>query len=171
MALGAKIDAPPDLVKCGARTRNGGTCGQLPIRGRTRCRIHGGKSTGPRPRNRLYTQHLTPEQRADYDATDARGPLGRIDDGIALASAQLAAYLREFGLKILGGQIVRESTGDNITSYSHELHVSVVLKHIDALRRLEHSRAKVQLALGGGASEHGDVDQWLEGLAGKPSGP
>jgi hypothetical protein len=32
--------------KCGARTRAGTPCQRLPIRGRTRCRLHGGLSPG-----------------------------------------------------------------------------------------------------------------------------
>jgi hypothetical protein len=39
---------------CGAKTRMGGTCCHKVIPGKTRCRFHGGKSTGPR----------TPEGRA-----------------------------------------------------------------------------------------------------------
>ena len=33
---------------CRAKTRSGGTCGHKVIPGKTRCRFHGGKSTGPR---------------------------------------------------------------------------------------------------------------------------
>ena len=33
---------------CGARTRSGEQCRGLPIAGKRRCRMHGGKSTGPR---------------------------------------------------------------------------------------------------------------------------
>jgi hypothetical protein len=31
-------------MRCGAKRRAGGTCGQWPIKGRTRCRLHGGKT-------------------------------------------------------------------------------------------------------------------------------
>jgi hypothetical protein len=34
--------------RCGARTRRGTACQCPAMRGRTRCRLHGGKSTGPR---------------------------------------------------------------------------------------------------------------------------
>jgi hypothetical protein len=44
-------DEPPT---CGAKTRAGSTCTHKIIPGKTRCRFHGGKSTGPR----------TPEGRA-----------------------------------------------------------------------------------------------------------
>lgn len=33
---------------CGARTRFGTSCRGIPVIGKKRCRMHGGKSTGPR---------------------------------------------------------------------------------------------------------------------------
>lgn len=40
--------AKPTHTRCGARTRKGHPCRARPEPGRTRCRFHGGKSTGPR---------------------------------------------------------------------------------------------------------------------------
>ena len=37
-----------DRPKCGARTRAGGSCKAPVLRGKARCRMHGGLSTGPR---------------------------------------------------------------------------------------------------------------------------
>ena len=37
-----------DRPKCGARTRAGGSCKAPVVRGKARCRMHGGLSTGPR---------------------------------------------------------------------------------------------------------------------------
>jgi hypothetical protein len=37
-----------DRPKCGARTRAGGSCRAPVVRGKSRCRMHGGLSTGPR---------------------------------------------------------------------------------------------------------------------------
>ena len=34
--------------RCGAKTRSGGTCQNPAIKGRSRCKLHGGRSTGPR---------------------------------------------------------------------------------------------------------------------------
>ena len=34
-------------LPCGARTRSGGRCRGLRVIGKRRCRMHGGKSTGP----------------------------------------------------------------------------------------------------------------------------
>jgi len=39
--------ARPDQ-SCGARTRRGTACQKPPLTGKTRCRLHGGLSTGPR---------------------------------------------------------------------------------------------------------------------------
>lgn len=50
-ATGAKRRGNPDLglaLRCGARTRAGGACLAPAIRGKLRCRMHGGRSTGPR---------------------------------------------------------------------------------------------------------------------------
>ncbi|WP_404811487.1 HGGxSTG domain-containing protein, partial [Acidithiobacillus caldus] len=33
---------------CMARTRSGGQCQRYPVPGKTRCRLHGGLSTGPK---------------------------------------------------------------------------------------------------------------------------
>ena len=45
---------------CGAKTRSGQPCFKFPIRGKKRCRLHGGLSTGPR----------TPEGRARIAAAN-----------------------------------------------------------------------------------------------------
>ena len=39
-------ERPPQ--SCGARTRRGTACQKSPVAGRTRCRLHGGLSTGPK---------------------------------------------------------------------------------------------------------------------------
>ena len=36
------------LQRCGAKTRRGTACQKPPLNGKTRCRLHGGLSTGPR---------------------------------------------------------------------------------------------------------------------------
>ncbi len=39
---------PGSAPRCGARTRAGTPCRGPAVRGRLRCRLHGGRSTGPR---------------------------------------------------------------------------------------------------------------------------
>ncbi|MFP6758277.1 MAG: HGGxSTG domain-containing protein [Alphaproteobacteria bacterium] len=48
-------------LRCGARTRSGGACQNPAIKGRSRCKLHGGRSTGPR----------TPEGKARFTAAPA----------------------------------------------------------------------------------------------------
>ena len=48
--IGLKTSAGPDCpsIRCGARTRRGTACQKPSIKGKTRCRLHGGLSTGPK---------------------------------------------------------------------------------------------------------------------------
>ena len=39
---------PSSAPRCGARTRNGGSCQAPALTGKKRCRMHGGASTGPK---------------------------------------------------------------------------------------------------------------------------
>ena len=39
---------PYDYERCGAKTRDGLTCWGIRVAGRRRCRMHGGRSTGPK---------------------------------------------------------------------------------------------------------------------------
>ena len=48
--LGGDPDAAP---RCGARTRGGAPCRGPAVRGKRRCRMHGGASTGPLTREGL----------------------------------------------------------------------------------------------------------------------
>ena len=49
--------------RCGARTRSGGTCKNPAIKGRSRCKLHGGLSSGPKSvagkarAARVHTKH------------------------------------------------------------------------------------------------------------------
>src|SRR5437016_2210105 len=48
------------MFSCSARTRTGGRCRRAPIRGRRRCRLHGGRSTGWRgPRGAHWLAAIT----------------------------------------------------------------------------------------------------------------
>ena len=59
--------------RCGAKTRSGTPCQKPALRGKARCQLHGGKSTGPRTeagRARIAAAHtthgrLTKEKRAE----------------------------------------------------------------------------------------------------------
>ena len=48
--IGLMTSVGPDWprTRCGARTRQGTACQKPPLAGKTKCRLHGGLSTGPR---------------------------------------------------------------------------------------------------------------------------
>jgi hypothetical protein len=88
---------------CGAKTSSGEPCKRAPSKGKTRCKLHGGGSTGPKLVNHLidpstnvgnqyskthgiYGKHLTQEERDD----SARIELGNLDALIRIAHVQHA---------------------------------------------------------------------------------
>jgi hypothetical protein len=81
---------------CGAKTRGGQPCKRPPMQGKTRCKLHGGASTGAPKGNKnglkhgLYAQYLDDEQRANFDA--AR--VGDLDDEIRLMRVRLARAVK-----------------------------------------------------------------------------
>ncbi len=57
---------PRSAPRCGARTRAGGSCAGPAVRGRARCRLHGGRSTGPKtPDGKARASH---RKHGGYDA-------------------------------------------------------------------------------------------------------
>ena len=87
MGAGAMIKTsdtePNDIKLCLAKTRSGAPCQKHPIAGRTRCRLHGGRSTGAR----------TPEGKAACVA--AHWKHGRRSKAYVEARKQIWAELRK----------------------------------------------------------------------------
>lgn len=82
---------------CGAKTRNGGTCKKNALIGKTRCKLHGGKSTGAPKGNKnnlkaggIYSQFLTDEERA----ISAEMELGSLDEELKLCKIRLMRALK-----------------------------------------------------------------------------
>ena len=48
--IGFMINVGPDWpsIRCGAKTRRGTACQKPPMKGKQRCKFHGGSSTGPK---------------------------------------------------------------------------------------------------------------------------
>ena len=158
---------PAPNGRCAARSKQTGRqCGSWPAPGKNVCHHHGGApgSGGP-PHNRLFVRHLTDDQREAFWRARQLSQLDRMDDTIALAVTQLDAYLGQHGLSVSGGQVVSLSRSGQGQSVTHELHVSIVLRHLDQLQKLERARAKVAAALGPVSGEFSDVDRWLGCLA------
>jgi hypothetical protein len=86
--------------QCGAKTRAGGVC-KAPAMGNGRCRVHGGKSTGPKDqkgntnavKHGFYSDALLPEEKLLYE----RAEVGSLDDEIRLARVKLHRFVRLSG--------------------------------------------------------------------------
>lgn len=87
------------MPKCGAKTRNGGKCKLSPVNGKKRCKLHGGKSTGPinqrgnsngaKPGS-LYSRYLS----ADEASICAELELGSVDEELRLTRIRLMRALK-----------------------------------------------------------------------------
>ena len=63
---------PLPIARCGAKTKYGTPCARRPIRRTGRCRLHGGKSTGPRTaQGKARCAAATRERWARYRAAKA----------------------------------------------------------------------------------------------------
>ncbi|MGS0546540.1 HGGxSTG domain-containing protein [Pseudomonas parakoreensis] len=94
------------MALCGASKRgNGEPCKRHAVPGSSRCKLHGGKSTGPKDPARpignsraakpgsIYSQYLTEEERADFNAVE----LDQIDDELRLTKVLLGRVLLATG--------------------------------------------------------------------------
>ncbi|WP_443699185.1 HGGxSTG domain-containing protein [Pseudomonas sp.] len=94
------------MALCGASKRgNGEPCKRHAIPGSPRCKLHGGKSSGPKvPGDQagnkkaakpgsIYSQFLTEEERADFNAAE----LDQIDDELRLTKVLLGRVLLAAG--------------------------------------------------------------------------
>lgn len=87
------------MPKCGATTRSGGKCQREALRGKRRCALHGGKSSGPKNQRgnknaakpgSLYSQYLT----ADEQKIAASLELGSVDEELRLTRIRLMRALQ-----------------------------------------------------------------------------
>jgi len=77
---------------CGAKTSSGEPCKRAPSKGKSRCKLHGGASTGPSLGSTnaiihgIYGKYLTEEEKADSALIE----LGNLDALIRIAHVQHA---------------------------------------------------------------------------------
>jgi hypothetical protein len=86
------------MALCGAKTRSGEPCKRHAIPGSKRCKLHGGKSSGPKDQagNRnaakpgsIYSKYLTDEEQADFQAAE----IDQIDQELRLTKVLLNRVL------------------------------------------------------------------------------
>ena len=91
------------MALCGAKKRsNGEPCKRHAVPGSSRCKLHGGKSSGPKEQRgnknaarpgSIYSQFLTEEEQADFNAAQ----LDQIDDELRLTKVLLGRVLLATG--------------------------------------------------------------------------
>lgn len=88
------------MALCGAKKRsNGEPCKRHAVPGSSRCKLHGGKSTGAPLRNTnaskhgIYSQFLTEAEQVDFDSAE----LERVDDELRLAKVLIGRVLKALG--------------------------------------------------------------------------
>ncbi len=72
--------------RCGARTRSGALCRAPAVRGKRRCRMHGGKSTGPPKGSRNALKHGRYTGDAIHERRSTREIIRQLRKLIELAS-------------------------------------------------------------------------------------
>lgn len=80
---------PKTYVVCGAKNRQGEPCQRPPLKGKTRCKLHGGatpKGLKNALKHGIYTKTLSDEERAMYDGIE----VGSLDNEIRFAKVMLA---------------------------------------------------------------------------------
>ncbi|WP_432734753.1 HGGxSTG domain-containing protein [Ralstonia solanacearum] len=135
-----------------------------------RCRVHGGKSTGPkenaaRPQNTnavkhgFYSDALLPEERELYERVE----IGSLDDEIRLARVKLHRFVRLAGsldlMEMVDGTLeVIRKTGEAYDAASESMqpydkkeikaaapdYADLIIRQLDLIRKLELARADLK---------------------------
>lgn len=146
---------------CGARTRSGAPCKRAPVEGKSRCRLHGGASTGAPKGNTnavkhgFYSDALQPEERDLYERVE----IGSLDDELRLARVKLHRFVRLSGSTDLmdmvdGALEVARKSGIAFNHATKEMepfdkqeikaaapdYADLIIKQIDLIRKLELAR-------------------------------
>jgi hypothetical protein len=86
-----------DPMQCGAHNKRGGICRNAPVTGRTRCRLHGGKSlvgtACPHYRSGRYSAYVPERLRARYEQAQDDPELLSLRSEVALVDSRLADLL------------------------------------------------------------------------------
>jgi len=122
-----KAAKPPrsQRVQCGSPKRLGGICQAWAIKGRKRCRIHGGKGEGRPPTTYRYSALAGPigdayrASIADANLLDPREPLAGLDAIVKMQTARMEAgdspKFRSVALELLSQALTARSGGDGAT--------------------------------------------------------
>ncbi|WP_325205668.1 HGGxSTG domain-containing protein [Ralstonia sp. TCR112] len=159
---------------CGAKTRSGAPCKRAPMEGKTRCKLHGGASTGAPKGNAnavkhgFYSDALTSDERVLYE----RAEVGSLDDEIRLARVKLHRFVRLSGsldlMDMVDGALqVTRKIGEEYDRATESMqpydkkelkaaapdYADLIIRQIDLIRKLELARRDLM------ADEDGDAPE------------
>jgi glucans biosynthesis protein len=97
--------------RCGARTRGGGACRSPAVRGKRRCRMHGGLSTGPRTPEGLERSRRARWLHGRYSVETRRRRAALIERRMAELWAESAPFAKAEGFIIEPGNSSRRLRG------------------------------------------------------------
>lgn len=137
------------MALCGASKRgNGEPCKRHAVPGSSRCKLHGGKSTGPknpaRPignsratKHGIYSKFLTDEERADFEAAE----LDQIDDELRLTKV------------LLGRVLAAQSEGHDLLADRYLARIESLTKTREDLEGKRLTNEKLRRELGEGMTQ------------------
>lgn len=94
----AKNDPMKARAVCGAKTRSGSPCQRAPLKGKSRCRLHGGAGSGPPSKNAnalkhgVYSALLLPGEAEVWDQVATE--LGNLENLINMSRVKLHRMMR-----------------------------------------------------------------------------
>lgn len=139
------------MALCGAKTRSGEPCKRHAVPGSSRCKLHGGKSTGAPKANKnaakpgsIYSQFLS---EAENDML-ASIELGRVDDELRLTRIRLMRALareNEHGntLEIDSEKVETGESGGTTTNSKVRDYSSLIDRLTARIESLERTRAEL----------------------------
>lgn len=156
------MTTPPDR-RCGAKNRAGNPCGLRPLKGKTRCKLHGGRTPTGTKGNRkhgLYSQHMTEAEQAKWDGLQ----LGVVDDELRMLrvyldrcialDAQISQPVGANGLEL--AEVKRSTLGEDGSRTDTVSRRPDVMGRIDRLVGRIGQLEKVRSELIQAAAERGD---------------
>lgn len=174
-----------DKKRCGAKTRSGGTCKKWALKGKERCKLHGGASTGAPGKNKnaiktgehetIWLDQLDDQEQEMFHAM-AIDALKQLEDDIKLVNIRIRRMLQR--IKRLNGiemVTATETTSEGMTE-NGPIQSSITteentLSHIqnieESLTRVQKEKAKLielKHKIQEGDQDGQDSDDWVAAI-------
>jgi hypothetical protein len=136
-------------MKCGAKNRQGEPCQRWALAGRTRCRLHGGKSLAgpscPQYRSGRYSAYVPERLRARYEQAEGDTELLSLRSEVALVDARLVDLL---------SRVDTGESGQLWTDLKKAHQEFKVAKRGEDVARMQTTLARVEQLIDGAVQDH-----------------